>query len=109
MQKKDWPSDADGDVLRRLDAMGFDFSKTHTIDFNVDFDEWPPSKKALAVLITEFPRATIYEDEDESDGYVLFKIIDKVSHELVIKIQDRASELVAAYGGRCESWGVLHG
>ena len=32
-----WPSDADGDVLRRLEQSGFHFSKSTLIDFNVDF------------------------------------------------------------------------
>ena len=32
----DWPNDADGDVLRRMKESGFDFSKIHSIDFNID-------------------------------------------------------------------------
>lgn len=38
----DWPNDADGDVSRRLLHHGFDFSRPHAVDFNVDFDRWLP-------------------------------------------------------------------
>jgi len=33
-----WPTDADGDVLRRLQNGGFDFSKPTLIDFNVTYE-----------------------------------------------------------------------
>jgi len=33
-----WPDDADGDVLRRMKARGFDFNQPCLVDFNVDFD-----------------------------------------------------------------------
>lgn len=35
-----WPNDADGGVLRRLQADGFDFSRPCVIDCNVDFEQW---------------------------------------------------------------------
>lgn len=40
-----WPDDEDGDVLRVLDERGFDFNKEVKIDFEIDFDHWPLSKK----------------------------------------------------------------
>jgi len=39
----DWPDDADGGVFRNLAANAFDFSKQYSVDYNVDFDSWPPS------------------------------------------------------------------
>jgi hypothetical protein len=30
-----WPDDADGDVLRRMHAKGFDFANAVDVDFNV--------------------------------------------------------------------------
>jgi hypothetical protein len=50
-----WPTDVDGDVLREIEAGGFDFSKPTLIDFNVDFETWPPPKNAVDVLAQDFP------------------------------------------------------
>lgn len=103
---KNWPTDADGDVLRRLEVKGFDFTQPCTIDFNVDFDQWPPCREAISVLDRNYPGAKLYGDDE--DGYILFKIDGLLTYNLVIKIQAEATALVAQYGGRCESWGVLH-
>jgi hypothetical protein len=108
MQRDEWPSDADGDVFRRLLSKGFDFSRTYEIDFNIDFDDWPPATEAVSAIAEVFPGAKVYEDGDGEGGYVLFKITARLTYELVLEVQSKASALVAPFGGRCESWGVLH-
>ncbi len=102
-----FPDDVDGDVLRRLEESGFDFQKPTTIDFNVDFDSWPPHPDAVSKL-KEFAGAIeIYEPDGEYSGYILFNIHQILSYKLVIDTQENVSSLVAEYGGVCESWGVL--
>ncbi len=101
-----WPDDADGDVFRRLDSSGFDFSKPYTIDFNIDFDHWPPSEQAIKTIQEAFPGALVHED-NQSGGYVLFQTTTLLTYEWVIKTQAGASTLVADHGGKCDSWGVL--
>lgn len=103
-----WPDDADGDVFRRLQDQGFDFSKPYVIDFNVEFDPWPPKPAALARLRERYPTAKAIPDEDGGRGYIQFKIIDLVSYELVIGTQTEVTALVEPFGGVCDSWGVLH-
>lgn len=103
-----FPDDVDGDVLRRLDESGFDFSKTWKIDFNVDFDSWPPSPEALNILEKEYGAIEVYEPDGESDGYVLFNVNSIVSYELIMSSQQKASSLVSDFGGVCDSWGILH-
>jgi len=103
-----FPNDVDGDVLQRLDDSGFDFSKTWEIDFNVDFNSWPPSQEALNILEKEYGAIEVFEPEEESDGYVLFNIKSIVSYDLIMDTQRKASSLVSTFGGVCESWGVLH-
>ena len=102
-----WPNDADGDVLRRMEQEDFDFSKPHPIDFNVDFDEWPPDSKAVALVKKQYPGTVVHEPKDEYGGYLQFQVHDRVSYELVMRIQRQVSALVAPYDGRCESWGVM--
>ncbi len=106
--KLNFPDDADGDVLKRLDESGFDFSKPTTIDFNVDFDSWPPHPDAIAKLREFAGSIQVYEPDGEYNGYILFNIYQVLSYGLVTEIQEKFTTLMADYGGVCESWGVLH-
>jgi hypothetical protein len=108
MAANNWPNDADGDVFRRMDSKGFDFSKACTIDFNIDFDHWPPSEQAIKTIQEAFPGAVVHEDKEECGGYVLFQITTLLTYDFVMETQDRASRLMAGHGGKCDSWGVLH-
>ena len=103
-----WPNDADGDVLRRLEENGFDFSKEYEIDFNVDFDNWPPPDEAINKIKEHYPNIEKIEPDEEYEGYLLFQVKTKINYELVTSIQRKVTELVKQYGGVCESWGVLH-
>ena len=102
-----WPNDADGDVLRGMESDGFDFSKPHVIDFNVDFDSWPPNPKAIAVVKKRYPGTVVHEPKGGYAGYLQFQVRDRVSYELVMQVQRQVTELVAPFNGRCESWGVM--
>lgn len=103
---QDWPADADGDVFRRMQADGFDFATPASIDFNVDFAEWPPSGELLSALAQRFNQVEVHEP-DEYRGYISFIVSERVTYELVMSIQRLVSELAAPYGGICESWGVM--
>ena len=102
-----WPDDADGDVLRRLESSGFDFAADYGIDFNVDFEQWPPQATVLNWLRARYKHITVIEPKDDFNGYVQFKISSKLTHKLVIDTQAEATAAVEQYGGTCESWGVL--
>lgn len=107
-----WPNDADGDVLRRIEAEGFDFSSDHTIDFNIDFNEWPLSEIAKQEITELYPSCEFIEPDEEdikngmATGYVQFQLVDKLTYELVTEIQKQVTNSVKRYGGWCESWGV---
>ena len=104
---QNFPADADGDVLRRMSANGFDFSAPTRIDFNVDFDDWPPSEELVVELGKTFSEVKVHEPGEYS-GYISFVVTALVTYELVMSIQRSVSELAAPFGGICESWGVLH-
>ena len=109
----DFPPGPDGDVFRLLVADGFDFSKQRRIDFDVDFDQWPPSTNALATLAAKYDYVEVLNPTEEdmsqgiTNGYVLIQIEDLLSYDLVIKTQSELTELMQPFGGRCESWGVV--
>jgi hypothetical protein len=102
-----WPGDADGDVLRRLQARAFDFSSKHEIEFNVDFEEWPPHPNAIAWLESKYSSVEVRQPEAGFSGYIQFKVLAKLSYELVMQTQCEATLGTEEYGGVCESWGVL--
>ena len=103
-----WPRDADGDVLRRLQASGFDFDSEHRIDFNVDFESWPPPVTFLEQLRATYPDALVVNPDQNGNGYVTFVVWSRVTYQLVTFVQQSVSQLAGPFGGVCESWGVLH-
>lgn len=102
-----WPDDADGEVFRRLESEGFDFSKSYTVDFNVDFETWPPSEVATKRLQSLIGKFESFEPDEEFDGYLLFQVTMKLNYEKVMSIQREVSAAMAPFGGICGSWGVL--
>jgi hypothetical protein len=104
-----WPDTTDGDVFRRMEANGFDFSIEHEIDFNVNFDNWPPSQAVLDIIYELYPNAKTNEPDSEYDGDVSFIVNALLDYEMVIRVQNEVTKAVAPYGGVCESWGVWQG
>jgi hypothetical protein len=103
----DWPDDADGGVFRRLAEHGFDFSKPYSVDYNVDFDSWPPQQAAIDLLDSLHGPVAIYNPDESGDGYIQFQIHAPVTYEGVVAVQRKVSAEMEPYGGVCESWGVM--
>jgi Regulator of ribonuclease activity B len=103
-----WPETADGDVFRRLEASGFDFSVAHVVDYNIDFDSWPPTEEAISLLTSAFGQVSVHTDQGETSGYVRFQEAGLLKYERVVTVQELATQVMAPFGGVCESWGVLH-
>lgn len=101
-----WPNDADGDVFRNLQKNGFDFSKEYVVDFNVDFESWPPAEDLSAYIQKGFPGAVVEWIDDH--GYIVVKIKTLLTYEFVVFAQKKLSDIAQAHGGCCESWGVMH-
>jgi hypothetical protein len=78
------------------------------LDFDVDFETWPPSKKAVDILAREFPDLQVHEPDSDFAGDIQFHLYALVTYELVMRVENELTELMAPFGGRCESWGVLH-
>lgn len=107
-ESKSWPDDADGDVFRRLESCGFNFAKEYPVDYNVDFDSWPPHPDAVKLLQERYGPIDLFAPEDDSKGIVLFRVTGLVSYERVASVQRIVTAAMRPYGGVCESWGVLH-
>lgn len=104
-----WPADADGDVLRRLEADDFDFDAEHAVDFFVEFSDWPPPTRAIEILNARFEKVEIVEATRDEPGYVVVISRSRVTHCFVVDMQESLSVLMESYGGVCNAWGVLNG
>ena len=104
----DWPDDSDGGVFRNLATAGFEFGKSWSVDYNVDFETWPPPAPALELLRSMYGELALYPPGGDDPGYVQFQIVGPVTYERVTSTQRHASSAMQPYGGVCESWGVLH-
>jgi len=94
--------------MRRLGSSGFDFARAYDIDFNVDFDEWPPAKAAVSWITDHFACVFLHDPDDGSRGYVRLVVRGKVTYELVTTVQRQVSSALLQFGAVCDSWGVLH-
>lgn len=103
----EWPQDVDGDVFRKMQESGFDFSHPVDIEFIVDLETWPPSEAFLTALRTRHPRIKVYEPDEDGDGYVMFIVPALLTYDLVMSVQKEISEFAAPYGGVCDSWGAM--
>ncbi len=108
-----WPNDADGDVLRRLKEGGFKFDEEAEIDFNIDFNHWPLTNDEKNQIKYFYPECVFFEPDEEDIeegnliGYVQFKLVAKLTYELVTSTQEKVTNQMKKYGGWCESWGVM--
>jgi hypothetical protein len=66
----DWRDDANGGVFRSLAADNFDFCRPYPVDYNVDFESWPPVARALDWLEASYGRLGLYPPDENGLGYI---------------------------------------
>jgi len=102
-----WPDDGYGDVFRRMEAAGFDFSRPHTVDFNVDFESWPPSTDALEALQSRYGPLELVEPQEGDLGFVNVRLTILVTYDAIVTVTDEITREFAWCGGSCIAWGVM--
>jgi hypothetical protein len=98
-----WPDDADGDVLRHLQRIGFDFSARAIVNFDVDIDDPRSCQRLFQAIVVAFPTAGLSVGEES----ILVQIEERLTYQFVVSTQERLSKIAAPFGGVCESWGVM--
>lgn len=94
-----------------MESNGFDFQKEWTVDFNIDFSEWPLLLEKEEEVRKQLPGCEFYDPDEEiedSTGYVLIKYESKISYDYVIEKQNELTKKMKPLGGWCDSWGVMH-
>lgn len=105
-----WPKTKDGDLLRRLYRDGINLSSPQKLEFNVDFNHWPPAMEILELLETKYGNVKLHEPgnyDELQEGYVSIRTQSIVSYEFITQTQREISEDVSNFGGYCDSWALL--
>lgn len=107
-----YPDTASGDVFRRLEAHGFDFSVPHEVEFFVLFpDEQCADAVAKKYVVEhkEGKRLAKVETRSGRQGGMELIIAKEmfVTYDNVTQFEAELGKRAAAFGGRLDGWGVL--
>ena len=107
-----YPDDVNGDVFRRMEGHGFDFSKEHVVDFHaVMATEEEADQIALMYVADDKTGDELVNIETKphpKGGMEVFlskKMI--VTYEAVTKFESILAERVSNLNGYLDGWGVL--
>jgi hypothetical protein len=101
-----WPRDPHGDVLRKLEADGFDFSHPALIDFNIRFQS-RLSHHVLKRLCRDYPSMALWRIDEDCGDCLEFQVYALVSYELVVNTLSHVIELMSPCKGVRPSWAVV--
>jgi Regulator of ribonuclease activity B len=105
----DFPDDENGDVLRRMQGGGDDFTKPRDIDFSVVF----PSEIAAGEFASHFRgsgfKVTIQEwdGQQELSWDVTVTRYMLPTHTGITEVEETLEEVAAPLGGRNDGWGCI--
>lgn len=102
--KFQFPNDADGDALRKIQASGSDMSKPHVLDFYLCFNDETTAKKVAQMIPSP---AEIHEVSQEDDGrWTCFcKATLIPTYDAVVKLDRLLDKFCQDFGGEYEGWG----
>ena len=99
-----FPSDADGDALRRVAEGGSDMSSPMAIEFAVAVSD-QESGEATADAAGSAGFETMVSYDDESDEWTCYCRIEMVAtYERVVEVQKELQRLAAPHGGQVAGW-----
>ena len=108
----EFPDDADGDVLRRLEEAGFDFTKAYDVDFYCYANDESTAKQILKKSEQIGYVSKIFvdeEDENKSKQYSVYMSVNiKITYAEVMRRQTELDGWLSDYNTRCDGWGGLH-
>ncbi|MBN1911136.1 MAG: ribonuclease E inhibitor RraB [Pirellulales bacterium] len=113
----DFPDDANGDVLRRMEAAGMDLSRECEVEFWHVFDDEDDAEEMCRRLDELGYQAEMLmheegeEDEDDEEDLVGIDVLCTVTmvptHAAITETEERLAKLAEACGGQADGWGVM--
>ena len=109
----DFPSDANGDVLRRMAASGDDLTQARIIEFvHVMPREAAARQMAASAQRLGFTVSVDQLDDDDgrmtSDWEVTCSLEMVPSHARITETEMRLGKLAKSFGGYADGWGCFH-
>ena len=96
-------------VLESMKEHGIDFSKEIEVEFNVAFEQWPPSDESLDNLRANFPIVKIQEPSRRDRlGYATMPVRSLITYDFIVATEEKIRKLVKECDESCQSWGVRH-
>ncbi len=105
----DFPNDENGDVLRRMQQDGDDFTKPRDVDFSVVF----PSKSSAEEFADHFRRSGFKVAVQECDGErelpwdVTVTRYMLPTHAEITEVENTLEDAAAPLGGSNDGWGCF--
>ena len=109
-----YPNDASGDVFRRMEAHGFDFSVPYEVEFFALLPTEAQADKVARQYAAEHAaggKLTNVETRPGKDGGMELVVVKPmlVTYENVTRFEADLGARVSAEGGRLDGWGVMQG
>ena len=103
-----FPANADGDVLRRLEETGFDFTKTYDVDFYCYAKDINIAEQILKNSKQKGYISRIFVDDESEQHSVYMSANIKITYAEVMRRQSELDIWLAKYATKCDGWGILH-
>ena len=109
--KREYPNDADGDVLQRLSDGGFDFSNRHDVDFYCYASNYEKAEQISSIASEQGYECDITISEDEDDPLkkhsVYMTVNIHLNYEGIIARQASLNDWLKSFKTHCDGWGVM--
>lgn len=107
-----FPNDANGDVLRRMQSHGFDFSKEHPIEFFAVYASEEEADKVAKMYVADLKsgeRLVNIETRPYPEGGMELVLVKKMraSYENITGFEKRLQDRTNTVDGYLDGWGVL--
>lgn len=111
-KKMAYPDDENGDVFRRMDRHGFDFSKEHVVDFHAVMATEEEADKVARMFLADHKsgqKLEKIETKAHEIGGMRLNLAKKmfVTYESVAEFESLLAERVSQFEGYLDGWGVM--
>ncbi len=106
---QDFPDDATGDVLRRMQARGDDLGKPRDIDFSIMFPD-EASVTVFAGRIEQYFHTVKYHETDEpgqKEWDVTATRLMLPSYDVIVEMETLLQREAEPFGGYIDGWGCF--
>ena len=107
-----YPENANGDVLRRMEESGFDFSVEHVVDFFAVFATEAEADQIARLYLADHKAGDTFkniETRPRDEGGIELTLSKQmlVTYERITAFEHKLAERMSTVEGAMDGWGVL--